>query len=318
MSGARKNIVIFLLKALVTMACLGWLARYFDYEQVRTAIASINPLLLIFAVALHFLSFVVGGVRWWLLFRHLHGGITFRQIWPGYYLGVFFNNLLPSIFGGDLARTARLYAAGLGGSALVSSAFVDRALGLAAVISMGMLALLFAPAGFENQLALGVFGLGVLAILPMVVIAVLPQWTKRLDAGFGRRWPRLHSVLACFPRYRSAPGLILTAFGLSVLNQLLVVVVLLMLAPGLGVHLPMFQFMVVLMLVFLVSSLPISLGGLGAREGAMMSLMLPLGVDASAVLALSVAYLLVLWSSTLPGAFMLLLREPSAVDAKEL
>jgi len=124
--------------------------------------------------------------------------------------------------------------------------------------------------------------------------------------------------LACFPRYRSAPGLILTAFGLSVLNQLLVVVVLLMLAPGLGVHLPVFQFMVVLMLVFLVSSLPISLGGLGAREGAMMGLMLPLGVEASAVLALSVAYLLVLWSSTLPGAFMLLLREPNAADATEL
>ena len=97
---------------------------------------------------------------------------------------------------------------------------------------------------------------------------------------------------------------------MSVLNQLLVVLVLMMLAPGLGVHLPVVQFMVVLMLVFLVSSLPISLGGLGAREGAMMALMLPLGVDAASVLALSVAYLLVLWCITLPGAFMLLLREP--------
>lgn len=318
MSGARKNIVIFLLKTLVTVACLWWLARYFDFEQIRTALAGINPLLLVVAIALHFLSFVTGGIRWWLLFRHLHGTITFRQIWPSYYLGVFFNNLLPSIFGGDLARTARLYAAGLGGSALVSSAFVDRALGLVAVVSMGFLALLFAPAGVENQLALGVFGLGVLAILPMVAIAVLPRWAKRLDTGLGRRWPRLHAVLACFPRYRSSPGLILAAFGLSVLNQLLVVLVLLMLAPGLGVHLPVFQFMVVLMLVFLVSSLPISLGGLGAREGAMMSLMLPLGVEASAVLALSVAYLLVLWSSTLPGAFMLLLQEPKAADATVL
>ena len=125
----------------------------------------------------------------------------------------------------------------------------------------------------------------------------------------------MHAVLACFPRYRAAPGLILKAFGLSVLNQLLVVLVLLILAPGLGVHLPTFQFTVVLMLVFLVSSLPISLGGLGAREGAMMSLMLPLGVDAAAVLALSVAYLLVLWSCTLPGVFMLLLREPDTGDA---
>jgi uncharacterized membrane protein YbhN (UPF0104 family) len=314
-SSVRKTIVIFLLKALVTAACLWWLARYFDFKQIRIALTGIDALLLSGAIALHFLSFVAGGVRWWLLFRHLNGAIAFRQIWPSYYLGVFFNNLLPSVFGGDLARTARLYAAGLSGSALVSSAFVDRMLGLAAVVSMGVLALMFAPAEFENHLALSVFGLSLLVLLPMAAVAVLPRWAKLLDAGYGSRWPRLHAVLSCFPRYRTAPGLILKAFGLSVLNQLLVVLVLLMLAPGLGVHLPIFQFMVVLMLVFLVSSLPISLGGLGAREGAMMSLLLPLGVDAASVLALSVAYLLVLWSATLPGAFMLLLREPNARDA---
>jgi len=314
-SGSRKAISIFLLKTLVTAACLWWLFRYFDYEQVRAELAAINPLLLIVAIALHFLSFVAGGVRWWLLFRHLHGSITFRLLWPSYYLGVFYNNLLPSIYGGDLARTARLYAAGFGGSALVSSAFVDRVLGLMALVSMGGMALLFAPARFENELALGVIGLCMLALIPILVIAVLPQWSKRLDADFGNRWPRLHAVLACFPRYRSAPGLMLAAFALSVLNQLLVVLVLVMLAPELGVHLPLLQFVVVLILVFLVASLPISLGGLGAREGAMMSLLLPLGVDAASILALSAAYLLVLWACTLPGAFMLLLREPDAPDA---
>jgi len=317
-SSKKKDIVIFLLKALVTAACLWWLSRYFDYEQIRTALAGINPLLLIIAIALHFLSFLAGGVRWWLLFRHLNGTIAFRQLWPSYYLGVFYNNLLPSVYGGDLARTARLYAAGYGGNELVSSAFVDRMLGLISIISMGVLALAFAPAEFENRLATGVLGLCMLGVVAMVAIAALPQWTKLIDAGFGRRWPRVHALLSCFPRYRTAPGLLLAAFGLSVLNQLLVVLVLLMLAPGLGVHLPVFQFIVVLVLVFLVSSLPISLGGLGAREGAMMSLLLPLGVDAASVLALSVVYLLVLWSSTLPGAFMLLLREPNVPDATDL
>ncbi|MGB5716291.1 MAG: lysylphosphatidylglycerol synthase transmembrane domain-containing protein [Gammaproteobacteria bacterium] len=314
MSGARKNTTIFLLKALVTVACLWWLSRYFDFEQVRTALVRINPVLLAVAIVLHFLSFVAGGIRWWLLFRYLQGSITFRQLWPSYYLGVFYNNLLPSVYGGDLARTARLYAAGFGGSALVSSAFVDRVLGLVALVSMGVIALLFAPPEFENQLALGIFGLSMLAILPVVAIAMLPRWTKWLDDGFGSRWPRVHSVLSCFPRYRSVPGLMLKAFALSVLNQLLVVLVLLMLAPQLGVHLPVFQFVVVLILVFLVASLPISLGGLGAREGAMMSLLLPLGVDAASILALSAAYLLVLWACTLPGAFMLLLREPNVPD----
>ncbi len=315
MKGAQKQLAIFLLKALVTASCLWWLSRYFDYQELKDALGGIEVWLLLAAIALHFLSFVAGGVRWWLLFRRLQGPIAFCRVWPSYYLGVFFNNLLPSIFGGDLARSARLYTAGFGGSALVVSAFLDRALGLAAVVVMGLAALLMSPAAMINDLALVVFSLGILGLLVLASVAVLPRWAGMIDAGYGSRWPRLHAVLACFPRYRAAPGLMLSAFGLSVLNQLLVVLVLLLLAPGLGVHLPLFQFTVVLMLVFLVSSLPVSLGGLGAREGAMMSLMLPLGVDADAVLALSVAYLLVLWSCTLPGVFMLLLREPGAEHA---
>lgn len=315
MKGAQKQLAIFLLKALVTASCLWWLSRYFDYQELKDALGGIEVWLLLAAIALHFLSFVAGGVRWWLLFRRLQGPIAFRRVWPSYYLGVFFNNLLPSIFGGDLARSARLYTAGFGGSALVVSAFLDRALGLAAVVVMGLAALLMSPAAMINDLALVVFSLGILGLLVLASVAVLPRWAGMIDAGYGSRWPRLHALLACFPRYRAAPGLMLSAFGLSVLNQLLVVLVLLLLAPGLGVHLPLFQFTVVLMLVFLVSSLPVSLGGLGAREGAMMSLMLPLGVDADAVLALSVAYLLVLWSCTLPGVFMLLLREPGAEHA---
>jgi uncharacterized membrane protein YbhN (UPF0104 family) len=317
MNDASKQLIIFLIKALVTVTCLWWLARYFDYERIREALAGIDVHLLMAAIALHFLSFVAGGVRWWLLFRHLQGAILFRRVWPSIYLGIFFNNLLPSIFGGDLARSARLYKAGLAGSALVSSAFLDRLLGLASVVSLGLLALLFAPASFANHLALAVFGLGILVLLSIATIAVLPRWSEILDAHYGGRWPRVHSVLACFPRYRTAPGLMVKAFGLSVMNQLLVVLVLLILAPGLGVHLPLFQFVVVLMLVFLVSSLPISLGGLGTREGAMMSLMLPLGVGADAVLALSVAYLLVLWACTLPGVFMLFLPEPDTGNAPD-
>ena len=102
MNSTTKNLVIFLLKAPVTAACLWWLARFFDFEQISAALAGIDVRLLVVAIALHFLSFVAGGVRWWLLFRHLNGAIAFRQVWPSYYLGVFFNNLLPSIFGGFL------------------------------------------------------------------------------------------------------------------------------------------------------------------------------------------------------------------------
>ena len=166
---------MFLLKTLVTLVCLWWLSRYFDYQQVRSALSGINPAMLIAAIVLHFLSFLAGGIRWWLLLQHLSGPISFRVVWPSYYMGVFYNNLLPSLYGGDIVRTARLYAAGMRGFALVSSAFVDRVLGLASILCMGLLALIFAPAEFENDLAAGVSGMGLIILLMVLMLAVLPR-----------------------------------------------------------------------------------------------------------------------------------------------
>ena len=94
MSGARRTIAIFLLKALVTVVCLWWLARYFDFVQVRNSLANISPLLVLFAIVLHLLSYLAGGVRWWLLFRHLAGDITFRHVWQSYYLALRHRNAL--------------------------------------------------------------------------------------------------------------------------------------------------------------------------------------------------------------------------------
>jgi hypothetical protein len=49
-SGATKAIAMLLLKALVTAACLMWLARYFDFEQVRAALAGVDVSILIFEI----------------------------------------------------------------------------------------------------------------------------------------------------------------------------------------------------------------------------------------------------------------------------
>ena len=311
-----KAIVHLLLKVLVTGVLLWWLSRYFNYQQIRESLREVAPGLILLAVGLHILSYLLGGVRWWLLFRHLAGPISLRQIMPSYYLGVFFNNVLPSAYGGDLARSARLYVSGMSGSALVGSALMDRILGLVSVVMMGGIALIAMPPGLANRFAWPVLGATFLGLVFAYILSVLPDWVKIVDRGLGHRWPRIHAVLSCFPRYRAAPKLLLIAFGLSVLNQALVVIVFLLLAPAVGIDVPMLRFVVILMLVFLVASLPISLGGLGPREGVLMGLLLPLGIDSSLVLTLSIVYLFVLWCAAMPGVLVLLLRAKEGKNAE--
>jgi len=311
-----KAIVYLLLKIIVTGVLLWWLSQYFNYQQIRESLREVDPGLILLAVGLHILSYMVGGVRWWLLFRHLVGPVSLRQIMPSYYLGVFFNNILPSAYGGDLARSARLYVSGMSGSALVGSALIDRILGLVSVVMMGGIALILMPPGLANRFAWPVLGATFLGLVFAFILFVLPDWVKIVDRGLGQRWPRIHAVLSCFPKYRAAPKLLLIAFGLSVLNQALVVIVFLLLAPAVGIDVPVLRFVVILMLVFLVASLPISLGGLGPREGVLMALLLPLGVDSSLVLTLSIVYLFVLWCAAMPGVLVLLFKANEGKNAE--
>jgi hypothetical protein len=299
-----RNILLFAFKFLVTAACLWWLSRYVDLAAIRQSLKGFSLIVILVGVLLHVAAYVAGAVRWWYLFRYLAGPIRFGQVLPSYYLGVFFNNFLPTAYGGDLARSARLYVSGMSGNALVGSAVMDRLLGLASVIAIGGVALVFADVGPFNHLACTVFAGGAVTVLLAVVLIAMPDWSRALGSRYGRRWPRLSALLASFLRYGKAPRLMFKAFLLSALNQLLVVAVFILLAREADLGVSALQLVTLLMLVFLVASLPVSLGGLGPREGALLALLLPFGVEASAVLAVSVAFLVVLWAATLPGLLM--------------
>jgi uncharacterized membrane protein YbhN (UPF0104 family) len=308
MNNRLRDIPQLVFKLLVTAAFLWWLSRYMDLAAIKHSLAGFSMLVILAGFVLHVSSYLAGAVRWWYLFCYLAGPVRFRQVLPSYFLGVFFNNFLPSAYGGDLARSARLYVSGMSGNALVGSAVMDRLLGLAAVIAIGGLALFLADVGPFSHLAWAVFTGGALAVVLVAALIALPGWSGALDSRYGRRWPRLSALLSVFLRYGKAPKLVLKAFLLSVLNQLLVVAVFILLAREAELAVSASRLVTLLMLVFLVASLPVSLGGLGPREGALLALLLPFGVEASAVLAVSVAYLVVLWASALPGLFMLFVR----------
>jgi len=309
----HRNVLLFCFKLLVTAGSLWWLSRYVDLEAIYVSLDGFTVPVILAGIVLHVSSYLVGGVRWWMLFRHLVAGpVSFGQVLPSYYLGVFFNNILPSAYGGDVARSARLFVSGMSGSALVGSALVDRLLGLAAVVSLGGLALLFTDFQVIGAHTRTVFLAGAATLLFALGVVLFFDWSGVIDSRYGHRWPRLSSVLSCFSVYRSSPWLIVQGYLLSLLNQLLVLLVYVLLAREVGITVPVTQLVAILMLVFLIASLPISLGGLGPREGALMTLLLLLGVEPAAILALSIAYLLVLWASALPGLFMLFVQGKQA------
>jgi uncharacterized membrane protein YbhN (UPF0104 family) len=112
-------------------------------------------------------------------------------------------------------------------------------------------------------------------------------------------------------RYRHAWSRLALALLLTVVLQALVAVCYALLGQAVGSALPPVTFFVVIPILFIIVSLPISVGGLGVREGALVALLGAAGGNASEAAAIGLLYLAVLLALTLPGGLVLLVRRDS-------
>lgn len=297
-------------KLTVTVALLGLLLCRLDVVGLFDG--KDTPLLLtalVLSVGLHSLAFGLGGVRWWLLLRVQNIRCDCREVLASYYLGVFFNNFLPTGMGGDVVRTIRLRLLGHALQPLIVVAIVDRIIGLSVILMIGTVALPF----WDNP-----YLTGWVAWLPVtftvVLLLLIGILLRPLEAWFAQNERRVHRhflrivfaavrAVCAFYRARNVLG---AAVVLTVVLQSLVVLIYVLLGQAVEIDAPLPVYFVSGLVTFLATSLPISVGGLGVREGALAGLLILGGADASRAVMLSLLYLMVLWTTALPGGLVFL------------
>jgi uncharacterized membrane protein YbhN (UPF0104 family) len=136
---------------------------------------------------------------------------------------------------------------------------------------------------------------GVATIVFLVAPRIVPRGARRLardlqtsgagtwwSAGLGRVAAALRSVA------RLSPSALAAILGISVLAQIPGIVVFSVLGDGLGLAVPLLSMAWVRSVVVVLSLLPISIGGVGVREGALVVTLGAFGVPAADALALSI------------------------------
>jgi len=308
-----RKIAFGLVKLGITATLIYWLLSNADFVAIGTMLARLGAAPLIAAIGAQLAASFLSALRWWLLLRHTSAHARFSQVLPSYYLGLFFNNLLPTGVGGDVVRTVHLTRRGLGLKALAASVIVDRGIGLLAMLLLASTCAVWLPQiGLDDTARRSALWL-LAACLGGIVLAMSP-WMGVLLAWLKKRYDKtkvrhgiFESVLMCYS-YRSRPGLLLLAALLSVLAQSFVILVYAVLGGGIGLALPVASYFVIVPIVLVAAMLPISLGGLGVREGMLVGLLIAFGAERQLAIGLSLLYLFVLWLAALPGATVLLMR----------
>lgn len=264
------------------------LAWRLDWGQFAGAFAglSVGPWLL--ACFVYVVAQLASSLRWQLLARPVGFDLPLGRITAIYFVGMFFNLVLPTSVGGDVVRAWHLtrhapeYKTRWAEALLC--VFADRASGLAVLILLAGGAALLTPlpawmawlcGGLAGGLALG------LCCLPLMpLMAGLP-----LVGGPARK---VAELLAAYGR---EPGTQALALLLSVIVQGAGVVQVWVIGLALRLDVPLAHFAVAVPLVALFTLLPISVGGHGLREAALVLLLAPVGVDAATAVTLSLLWL---------------------------
>jgi uncharacterized membrane protein YbhN (UPF0104 family) len=305
------------------------LLTFLPFHEVWSAIRRIPPALSLGLLFVYLVLHLLGVVKWRLLIKLAGAEISFSQAVRCYYGGLFANNFLPSLVGGDLVRAGMAFLVSRSRAAVVLGSLIDRmmdVIGLASVAAIGALLL---PRSLDPQhrkifwavgglLAVaGAAGAGTVLMLPA---RKFPVKVRRIMVKVRRG---VRSV------YRH-PGRVLQCLFLGVILQLCQVVINAWLGVASGLNVAFGVWLFAWPLAKLSALLPLTQGGVGVREAALVGLLAPFGASppltaaaglifeaitiVGGLIAGLIAFLIARFSSTPAKMWPELTRNPQKAD----
>jgi uncharacterized protein (TIRG00374 family) len=299
-----------------SVALLAFLAWRTDWRQIATAFAGLRVGWWLLALALYAATQFVSSLRWRLLAGPLGFHHPLRQFISFYYVGMFFNLVLPTSVGGDVVRAWYLDGGSGRKVAAFLSVFADRVSGLLMLVAIALTAAVCSPLDLPLRVAWTVYGIGAAAAVGLLGLLILARYSvpSTQYSVLRLRWRgRLDRLLNFVRDARAAlfPGLrlfIITTL-LSVVVQAANVIILWLAGVALGIDVPASYYWILVPVVTLMTLVPISLNGMGVREWGTVLMLAPLGVGSGPATALAFLWFLTFSAVGLSGAACYLLGQ---------
>ncbi|HEX3622285.1 MAG TPA: lysylphosphatidylglycerol synthase transmembrane domain-containing protein [Acidimicrobiales bacterium] len=271
------------------------------------------------ALAFSVAAVILSVVRWQQMLHALELRARLPALVSHTLAGLFVSNFLPTTVGGDVLRASRLAAENGHRRISAASVVLERLTGFVGLPLISLVALAANPGllrlGTASHITvvLSLGSLGALGVL--LVVAAHPSLGERLGA---RRWMGLAlTVHLGLVRLRRHPALAVAVMTAALSYQLSVVMAAWMAAHALGLPVGWTAMMAFIPVVSIAQALPLSIGGLGLREGALVVLLRPLGVATGQAVGLGLLLYGMSITVSLLGApaFLVGARRPTPVPA---
>jgi len=223
----------------------------------------------------------------------LNSPISYTRVFSYYFIGCFFNNFLPTSIGGDVVKTYYIYKENRNLGNSMASVFIDRYVGLGGLLSIVTVGIILVWNGIKDTPVRWIYGS---LIIGFIFISAL-MWT----VDWGGFIKKLRFFYEPLMSYRKRKKLLLFGFGISLIIQLLVVSGVYFVGLGIGVNVGFGYFAVLFPLATIVTMIPVSISGIGVREGAMAYLFGLVGMRVEEAVSMSMLWFVVVAAINIIG-----------------
>jgi hypothetical protein len=228
------------------------------------------------AIAGYFFGLAILAIRLQWVFKVQDIRMTFRECYHLGFVGLFYNLLLPSSVGGDVAKAVYAYKHSGKKIESATSILLDRLLGFVALIIMATIGLLcFSKEAESAYIDFAVFG--ACGVLTFAIAFFTSQRFARLFKGLARfipskKWKmQLVEIYHAIYGYRHHRGAVLIAILLSFVGQAVFISMNYWISLSIGADINFWKFFILIPVISIVSMAP-SIGGFGVSELATLSL----------------------------------------------
>lgn len=280
-----------------------------DMDVLRQRLLASSPGWLLIALFLTVATLLLGVSRWAILLRSTGASLSWGRLAALSYIGLFLNTFVPGNMAGDVARGLRSAVETRAGVDSMASVVLDRMLGLLGLLIMAAIGAIFTLELFQGGklwpylLVSGGLLLGGIVVVMSRRISRRFRWAGRLLGGF---YDTLRSFILSVQAFRARRMVLLNALLITFAGHVMMTASVYCAGQAVGATPGFLYYLLLVPVINLISSLPITLGGLGIREAGFIILFTQLGASAEQSTAISLLYFFLIVVNAMAGGLMML------------
>ncbi len=285
MNKMQRNVLFSIFKIVLTFALLTGLFIHVDFSQLLNVFSQFRANTLFLVIILTYLALFVNAVKWHLLLPEYKIATLFNFN----LVAVYYSLILPGQFLGELAKAYYFGRGKQDAEKIAASIVVDKITGFIGILFVGLFGIHTTVQSLPTILNVSFQIIAlclILGLLSVKILLVLLVQLKRVSR-FQQTSSSLNRLFDAWLIYLKMPRLLLNSVLLGSFFQLMCVAIVAVLANGLGLSVSWVDWCWIFSVVSLAVFLPLTIAGIGIREGAFVGTLSLLDIPLEKGLALS-------------------------------